>query len=130
MEKPQLSFWQIWNMSFGFWEWLLFLPMVGVGIAWASILSMSYSILSAALPSNKMGIYMGIFNFFIVIPEILSSLVFGWVMTRFLRSDRMKAVILGGVCFLIAAILMQRVKEVVIKDESIQPMPMAEPEIA
>jgi maltose/moltooligosaccharide transporter len=111
-------------------KWLLFLPMVGIGIAWASILSMPYSILSAALPSNKMGIYMGIFNFFIVIPEILSSLVFGWVMTRFLRNDRMKAVILGGVCFLIAAILMQRVKEVVIKDESIQPMPMAEPEIA
>jgi maltose/moltooligosaccharide transporter len=111
-------------------KWLLFLPMVGVGIAWASILSMPYSILSAALPSNKMGIYMGIFNFFIVIPEILSSLVFGWVMTRFFGNDRMRAVILGGVCFLIAAILMQRVKEIVIKDESIQPLPIAEPEAA
>jgi hypothetical protein len=51
-------------------------------------------------------------------------------MTRFLGNDRMKAVILGGVCFLIAAILMQRVKEIVIKDESIQPLPIAEPEAA
>lgn len=57
-------------------KWLLFVPMIGVGVAWASILSMPYSILAAAIPSNRMGVYMGIFNFFIVIPEILSSLVF------------------------------------------------------
>ena len=51
-------------------KWLLFLPMIGIGIAWASILSLPYSILAGAIPSNKMGVYMGIFNFFIVIPEI------------------------------------------------------------
>ncbi|MBV9301204.1 MAG: MFS transporter [Acidobacteriaceae bacterium] len=107
-------------------KWLLFLPMVGVGIAWASILSMPYSILSAAIPSNKMGIYMGIFNFFIVIPEILSSLVFGWVMARLLGNDRMKAIIVGGVCFIIAALLMRRVHEVRIRDESLAPVPIAE----
>jgi maltose/moltooligosaccharide transporter len=102
-------------------KWLLFLPMAGVGVAWASILSMPYSILAAAIPSNKMGVYMGIFNFFIVIPEILSSLVFGWIMANLLGNDRMKALIVGGVCFILAAILMQRVEEVRVADESLAP---------
>jgi maltose/moltooligosaccharide transporter len=101
--------------------------MVGVGIAWASILSMPYSILAGALPSNKMGIYMGVFNFFIVIPEILSSLVFGWIMANLLGNDRMKALIVGGICFLLAAILTQRVREVSIADESLAPLAVAEP---
>jgi maltose/moltooligosaccharide transporter len=107
-------------------KWLLFLPMVGVGIAWASILAMPYSILAGALPSNKMGIYMGVFNFFIVIPEILSSLVFGWIMANLLGNDRMKALIVGGICFLVAAILMHRVREVNIRDESLAPRAIAE----
>jgi maltose/moltooligosaccharide transporter len=111
-------------------SWLLFLPMIGVGIAWASILSMPYSILSGALPSNRMGTYMGIFNFFIVIPEILSSLVFGWFMVHFLGNDRLRAVVMGGVCLLVAAVLMQRVKEVVVEDESIDPLSVAEPNAA
>ncbi len=106
-------------------KWFLFLPMVGVGIAWASILSMPYSILAGAIPSNKMGIYMGIFNFFIVIPEILSSLVFGWIMANLLGNDRMKALIVGGVCFLLAAILTQRVREVIVRDESLAPLAVA-----
>jgi maltose/moltooligosaccharide transporter len=108
-------------------KWLLFLPMVGVGIAWASILSMPYSILAGALPSNKMGVYMGIFNFFIVIPEILSSLVFGWVMANFLGNDRMKALIVGGICFLLAAVLTQRVREVSVRDETLAPLVVPEP---
>ena len=107
-------------------KWLLFLPMAGVGIAWASILSMPYSILAGAIPSNRMGIYMGIFNFFIVIPEILSSLVFGWIMHSLLGDDRMKALIVGGVCFLLAALLMQRVREVTIRDDSLAPVPLPE----
>jgi maltose/moltooligosaccharide transporter len=106
-------------------KWILFLPMVGIGIAWASILSMPYSILSAAIPSNKMGIYMGIFNFFIVIPEILSSLVFGWVMANLLANDRMKALILGGVCFILASLLTQRIQETTVEDESLAPIPVA-----
>jgi maltose/moltooligosaccharide transporter len=105
-------------------RWLLFLPMAGVGIAWASILSMPYSILAAAIPSNKMGTYMGIFNFFIVIPEILSSLVFGWIMANLLGNDRMKALIVGGVCFLLAALLTQRIQEVTVRDESLAPIPI------
>jgi maltose/moltooligosaccharide transporter len=111
-------------------KWMLFLPMVGVGIAWASILSMPYSILSAAIPSNKTGVYMGIFNFFIVIPEILSSLAFGWIMANVLNNDRMKALMMGGICFTFAAILTQRVEEVVVRDESLAPLPAAHPEAA
>ncbi len=103
-------------------KWVLFLPMVGIGIAWASILSMPYSILAAAIPSNKMGIYMGIFNFFIVIPEILSALFFGWVMAHLLGNDRMKALLVGGICFLAAAILTQRIQELTLPDESVTPV--------
>ena len=90
---------------------LLYLSMTGVGIAWASILSMPYAMLSSCLPSDKIGIYMGIFNFFIVLPEIIASLFFGWIMENWLGNDRMLAVQLGGVCMLIAAFLSARIKE-------------------
>lgn len=106
-------------------KWLLFLPMVGVGIAWASILSMPYSILSAAIPTSHMGIYMGIFNFFIVIPEILSALFFGRIMSGLFGNNRMMAIVLGGCCFLAAAALMQRVREIHIEDQSIMPVSAA-----
>ena len=102
--------------------------MIGVGIAWASILSMPYSILAAAIPSNKMGIYMGIFNFFIVTPEILSALFFGSIVTNLFGNDRMKAVIMGGVCLLLAALLMRRVREAHVWDESLAPLDMAKAE--
>lgn len=92
-------------------KWLLLVPMVGVGIAWASILSMPYSILSSAIPQNKMGIYMGIFNFFIVLPEITASLAFGWIMNHLLGNNRMAALVVGGVCFILAALLTQRITE-------------------
>jgi maltose/moltooligosaccharide transporter len=111
-------------------KWMLFIPMAGVGIAWASILAMPYSILASAIPSNKMGVYMGIFNFFIVIPEILSALTFGWVMSSVLGNDRMKALIIGGICFIAAAILTQRVQETVVRDESLAPVAAAQPDIA
>jgi maltose/moltooligosaccharide transporter len=104
-------------------KWLLFLPMLGVGIAWASILSMPYAILSAAIPSSRMGIYMGIFNFFIVIPEILSALFFGPIMANFLGNNRMLAIVLGGICFLVAAGLTLRVRELTVKDDSLAPLP-------
>ncbi len=103
-------------------KWLLFLPMIGVGIAWASILSMPYAILSSAIPSSRMGIYMGIFNFFIVIPEILSALFFGRIMSSLFGNDRMMAIVLGGVCFLVAALLTLRVREVIVQDESLAPV--------
>jgi len=89
----------------------LLLSMTGVGIAWASILSMPYSILSGSLPSGKTGVYMGIFNSFVVIPEIAASLGFGWVMDHLLNNNRIAAVVAGGVFFLLAALLTQTVED-------------------
>jgi maltose/moltooligosaccharide transporter len=92
-------------------KWLLLLSMAGVGIAWASILSMPYAILSGALPPDKTGVYMGIFNFFITLPEIIASLAFGWIMNALLGGNRRLAVIGGGVFLIVAASLMARVED-------------------
>jgi maltose/moltooligosaccharide transporter len=90
---------------------LLLASMAGVGIAWASILSMPYALLAGALPAERTGLYMGIFNFFIVLPEIAASLGFGWVMAHLLGNDRLAAVLAGGVFMLLAALLALRVDE-------------------
>lgn len=85
--------------------WLLFVAMGGVGIAWASILSMPYSMLAGCLPPHKIGIYMGIFNFFIVLPEIIASLFFGKIMKNVLHGDQLMAVRIGGVLLCLAAVV-------------------------
>ena len=85
--------------------WMLYVSMSMVGIAWASILSMPYSMLAGVIPQEKMGIYMGIFNFFIVLPEIIASLFFGKIFTNFLNSDRLTAVLVGGVLLCIAGVI-------------------------
>ncbi|HEV8195911.1 MAG TPA: MFS transporter [Gemmatimonadales bacterium] len=90
---------------------LLLLSMVGVGIAWASTLSMPYSILAGSIPAGRTGVYMGIFNFFIVIPEIIASLGFGWVMSHLLHNNRMAAVVAGGAFLALAALLVTRVTD-------------------
>jgi maltose/moltooligosaccharide transporter len=103
-------------------KFLLLLSMVGVGVAWASVLSMPYSILAGALPPEKTGTYMGIFNFFIVIPEILAALVFGRIMEQVLTNssalvrllggdNRLAAVVIGGTCLAVAAALCTLVVE-------------------
>lgn len=84
---------------------LLFGSMIGVGIAWASILSMPYAMLSGCLPKDKVGVYMGIFNFFIVLPEIIASLGFGWLMKNVLHNDRMAALTIGGTLMIVAALI-------------------------
>nr|WP_228052207.1 MFS transporter [Nodosilinea sp. LEGE 07298] len=91
-------------------RWAL-LPMLGLGIAWSSLLSLPYAMLAGALPARKGGIYMGIFNMFIVLPEIIVSLGLGWIMAHLLDNNRLLAVVLGGVCFLIAVPLTLRVEE-------------------
>lgn len=83
----------------------LYICMTGVGIAWSSILSMPYAMLAGALPEDKIGVYMGIFNFFIVLPEIIASLFFGWIMEHLLNNDRMLAVQIGGVLMILAGII-------------------------
>jgi maltose/moltooligosaccharide transporter len=97
-------------------RWLLILSMVGVGIAWASILSMPYAILSTALPPARMGVYMGVFNFFIVIPEITAALGFGPLIRAVFGQDNPNAplyvVLLGGVLLLAASICVAFVRDV------------------
>ena len=93
-------------------QYMLLVPMIGFGIAWASILAMPYAILSVALPSERMGVYMGIFNFFIVLPQIAYSLGMPLVIKYVFHDDALKTIILGGTCFLIAAALATRVVEV------------------
>jgi len=93
-------------------KYMLYGCMTGIGIAWASILSMPYAMLSGVLPRDKVGIYMGIFNFFIVLPEIIASLGFGWLMKNVLHNDRMLAVQSGGILMILAAIIcMLMIKE-------------------
>jgi maltose/moltooligosaccharide transporter len=92
-------------------KYVLLLTMLGVGIAWASTLSMPYAVLAASLPADRTGVYMGIFNFFIVTPEICASLFFGWIMIHLLNNNRIYAILAGGIFMLIAAALMQRVKD-------------------
>lgn len=97
-------------------KWTLLFTMVGVGIAWASILSMPYAILSTALPAARMGVYMGIFNFFIVIPEIIASIFFGRIIRAIFGENSTTAplymVIAGGVFMLIAAAFVMIVTDV------------------
>ena len=82
---------------------LLWIGMIGVGFAWSSILSAPYSILAGALPARKMGVYMGIFNFFIVIPQLLAATVLGLLLKSFFGGQAIWALVLGAVSFAIAA---------------------------
>ena len=91
--------------------WMVLLSMGGLGIAWASILSIPYAMLMTALPPKQNGMYMGIFNLFIVLPEILASLGLGWVMVNLLHENRLIAVAIGGCCMFLAAWATQRVTE-------------------
>jgi len=84
---------------------MLLLSMVGVGLAWASILSMPYAILAGSLPSNKMGTYMGIFNFFIVIPQILAASLLGFLTKSLFGGEAIYSLMLGGASMIIAAIM-------------------------
>jgi maltose/moltooligosaccharide transporter len=83
-------------------EWL---PMIGIGIAWASILSVPYAMLSGALPSNKMGYYMGVFNFFIVIPQLVAASILGFLVSKFFNSEPIYALLIGGASMILAGII-------------------------
>jgi maltose/moltooligosaccharide transporter len=91
---------------------MLILPMLGIGLAWASILSMPYAILTGSLPHNKMGIYMGIFNFFIVIPQILAASILGSMVKHLFSGNTMLALVSGGISMIIAALAVNFVKDV------------------
>ncbi|MCK4663659.1 MAG: MFS transporter [Bacteroidales bacterium] len=91
---------------------MLVFSMMGVGMAWSSILSMPYAILTGSLPSDKMGTYMGIFNFFIVIPQILAASILGFFVRHFFVGETIYALILGGVSMLVASVLILFVDDV------------------
>ncbi|HVT73190.1 MAG TPA: MFS transporter [Lacunisphaera sp.] len=90
---------------------LLLVSMVGVGIGWATILSMPYALLSNAIPARQMGFYMGVFNFFIVLPQIIAATVLGPVVAHVLGGHALPVVIGGGACMVIAALALSRVED-------------------
>jgi maltose/moltooligosaccharide transporter len=92
-------------------KYMLIISMAGIGLAWASILSMPYSILTGALPSHKMGVYMGIFNFFIVIPQILAATLLGFLTKHLFDGNAILTIVCGGCSMLLAAILNLRIKD-------------------
>jgi maltose/moltooligosaccharide transporter len=91
-------------------HWLL-LAMVGMGFAWASILSLPYALLSDSLPAQKMGLYMGVFNFFIVIPQLVAASMLGFLLRVMFGGAPIYALVLGGVSFVLAGLLVLRVPQ-------------------
>jgi maltose/moltooligosaccharide transporter len=92
----------------------MLLPMVGVGIAWASILTVPYAILAGSLPPEKMGYYMGVFNFFVVIPQLLAGVVIGPLTAKFFGGHAVNALAIGGVCMIIGGLCTLLVKDDVV----------------
>lgn len=88
----------------------LLVSMIGVGVAWASILSIPYAMLSGSLPSAKMGYYMGVFNFFVVIPQIVAATVLGFLVKELFNNEPIYALIVGGFAMIISGLLTLRVK--------------------
>jgi maltose/moltooligosaccharide transporter len=91
-------------------HWLL-LSMVGVGFAWASILSLPYALLSDSVPAQKMGVYMGIFNFFIVIPQLVAASLLGVLLKVFFGTQPIYALVIGGASMIVAGLCVLRVRE-------------------
>ena len=88
----------------------LLVSMIGVGVAWASILSIPYAMLSGSLPSAKMGYYMGVFNFFVVIPQIVAATVLGFLVKELFNNEPIYALIVGGFAMIVSGLLTLRVK--------------------
>ncbi len=89
----------------------LIFSMIGVGLAWASILSMPYAILAGSIPSGKMGVYMGIFNFFITIPQIVNGVIGGPIVSSIYGNNAIYAIVLAGVLMLCGAVSMLYVQD-------------------
>ena len=85
-------------------KFLLLGSFVGIGLVWASILAMPYAILTGSLPQKKMGTYMGIFNFFIVIPQILAASILGFMVKHIFADKAIYALLIGGISFIIASL--------------------------
>jgi maltose/moltooligosaccharide transporter len=92
-------------------HWLL-LPMLGVGFAWASILSLPYAMLADSVPAKKMGTYMGVFNFFIVIPQLIAATLLGVLLKHLFNGEPIYALLIGGASFVLASLAVLRVRSV------------------
>ncbi|PLX31718.1 MAG: MFS transporter, partial [Ignavibacteria bacterium] len=90
---------------------LLLVSELGIGLAWASILSMPYAILAGALPAEKMGVYMGIFNFFIVLPQIVAASILGFMVRHLFGQEAIYALVAGGISMMLAALLVYFVED-------------------
>lgn len=91
--------------------WQMIPGMIALGLAWSSLLSMPYAILSGALPPQKVGVYMGVFSFFIAIPKIVTSLFLGWFTNYLFAGDPVYSLLMAGFMMLLASLFMLRVKE-------------------
>jgi maltose/moltooligosaccharide transporter len=103
-------------------KYLLFAPMTGFGIAWASMMGVPYLLVVNNIPKERYGVYMGIINMMIVVPMILQTLTFGYVLDHFLNNDPGKAISFGGVLLLIACMATMLIKAEKPKDEGVMVM--------
>ena len=103
-------------------KYLLFAPMTGFGIAWASMMGVPYLMVVGDIPKEKYGVYMGIINMMIVIPMILQNLTFGYVLKHFLNNDPGRAISFAGVFLLLAAAATLLIKTVIPNDDLEPPM--------
>ena len=101
---------------------ILLLPMIAIGLAWASTLTMPYAILAGALPPAKMGFYMGVFNFFIVIPQLIASFVMGFLIRDIFHEQAIYALVIGGVCMVVGGLMNFIVVDKDEKAEEVIPM--------
>ena len=85
--------------------------MIGVGIAWSGLLTFPYAILSSIVPQKKMGVYMGMFHYFVVIPQILAAAILGLLVRTIFHGEAIYALVLGGIAMIIAGVLMYFVKD-------------------
>lgn len=104
---------------------MLLVPMIAIGLAWASTLTMPYAILAGALPPAKMGFYMGVFNFFIVIPQLIASFVMGFVIRDIFHEQAIYALVIGGICMVIGGLMNFIVVDKDEKVEDVIPMELA-----
>jgi maltose/moltooligosaccharide transporter len=91
-------------------KYLMF-AMIGIGVAWASILSIPYAMLAGSLPPRKMGYFMGLFNFFIVIPQIVAAALLGFLIKQFFNGEPIYALVIGGFSMILAGLLSLRVED-------------------